>query len=263
MTEPTSLNAYQYRKVGPVELYLGDTRQVLAAMADASVDCIVTSPPFWGQRDYGTGAWNGGDPACPHPLGRTRRTDGTTCPVGRRYLGVDINAVFHDEALTRLRPHLPDDTAGEPPANRAGYLRRSLPLRRGLASASPAAARSQVQRRCDADQDDVLVGVAVVGRPVARLLDDGLTLEVTRVATDGTRNANSLLYAAAWQAARALGYRRLVTYTQDGESGASLRASGWRIVASRPPQPGWSRPSRPRVDHGTADIARSRWEPSS
>jgi hypothetical protein len=114
-----------------------------------------------------------------------------------------------------------------------------------------------------AAQDDVLVGVAVVGRPVARMLDDGLTLEVTRVATDGTRNANSLLYAAAWQAARALGYRRLVTYTQDGESGASLRASGWRIVASRPPQPGWSRPSRPRVDHGTADIARSRWEPSS
>ncbi|WP_018588575.1 XF1762 family protein [Salinispora arenicola] len=114
-----------------------------------------------------------------------------------------------------------------------------------------------------AAQHDVLVGVAVVGRPVARMLDDGLTLEVTRVATDGTRNANSLLYAAAWQAARALGYRRLVTYTQDGESGASLRASGWRIVASRPPQPGWSRPSRPRVDHGTADIARSRWEPSS
>jgi hypothetical protein len=111
--------------------------------------------------------------------------------------------------------------------------------------------------------DQVLVGVAVVGRPVARMLDDGLTLEVTRVATDGTRNANSLLYAAAWQAARALGYRRLVTYTQDGESGASLRASGWRIVASRPPQPGWSRPSRPRVDHGTADIARSRREPSS
>ncbi|MFB6393584.1 XF1762 family protein [Polymorphospora lycopeni] len=112
-------------------------------------------------------------------------------------------------------------------------------------------------------RDDVLVGVAVVGRPVARLLDDGLTLEVTRVATDGTRNANSLLFSAAWQAARALGYRRLVTYTQDGESGASLRAAGWRIVASRPPQPGWSRPSRPRVDQGTAGIGRYRWEPSS
>lgn len=65
-----------------------------------------------------------------------------------------------------------------------------------------------------ARQDGVRVGVAVVGRPVARTLDDGLTLEVTRVATDGTRNANSLLYAAAWQATWALGYRRLVTYTQ-------------------------------------------------
>jgi len=67
-----------------------------------------------------------------------------------------------------------------------------------------------------ADERDVLVGVAVVGRPVARHLDDGLTLEVTRVATDGTANACSLLYAAAWQAAKALGYRRLVTYTQEG-----------------------------------------------
>lgn len=107
--------------------------------------------------------------------------------------------------------------------------------------------------------EDVLVGVAIVGRPVARMLDDGLTLEVTRVATDGHRNACSLLYAAAWQAAKALGYRRLITYTQQGESGASLRAAGWHIVAQRPPAPGWSRPSRPRGDHGTAGIARQRW----
>ncbi|MFI6132716.1 XF1762 family protein [Micromonospora sp. NPDC051141] len=113
-------------------------------------------------------------------------------------------------------------------------------------------------------QDDVLVGVAVVGRPVARLLDDGHTLEVTRVAIAGAvPNGCSMLYGAAWRATKALGYRRLVTYTQHGESGVSLRASGWRNVASRPPQPGWSRPSRPRVDHGTADIARSRWEPSN
>ncbi|MEV6932278.1 XF1762 family protein [Dactylosporangium sp. NPDC051485] len=113
-----------------------------------------------------------------------------------------------------------------------------------------------------ADQDHVLVGVAVVGRPVARLLDDGHTLEVTRVtrvATDGTRNACSMLYAAAWTAAKALGYRRLVTYTQAGESGASLRAAGWRVVAQRPATPGWSRPSRPRTEHGTDHIARQRW----
>jgi hypothetical protein len=110
-----------------------------------------------------------------------------------------------------------------------------------------------------ADDHDLLVGVAVVGRPVARMLDDGHTLEVTRVATDGTPNACSALYAAAWQAARALGYRRLITYTQQDEGGTSLRAAGWHVVAARPPTPGWSRPSRPRADHGTDHIARLRW----
>ena len=85
---------------------------------------------------------------------------------------------------------------------------------------------------------EVLVGVAIVGRPVARLLDDGLTLEVTRVATDSSRNACSLLYAAAWQAAKALGYRRLITYTQDGVlSRTSGCCSQWliaRLSASGP-----------------------------
>jgi len=61
------LDSYLYRGVGPVELYLGDARDVLAAMPEASIDCIVTSPPFWGLRDYGTGSWGGGDPDCPHP----------------------------------------------------------------------------------------------------------------------------------------------------------------------------------------------------
>lgn len=107
--------------------------------------------------------------------------------------------------------------------------------------------------------DGVLVGVAIVGRPVARLLDDGQTLEVTRVATDGTPNSCSHLYAAAWRAAKALGYRRLISYTQAGESGASLHAAGWRIVAARPPSPGWSRASRPRNDHGVDHVARRRW----
>ena len=114
-----------------------------------------------------------------------------------------------------------------------------------------------------ADDRDVLVGVAVIGRPVARLLDDGHTLEVTRVATDGSRNACSKLYAAAWTAAKALGYRRLITYTADDEPGSSLRAAGWRVVAQRPPSPGWSRPSRPRGDHGADDTARRRWHAPS
>lgn len=99
-----------------------------------------------------------------------------------------------------------------------------------------------------ADETGILRTVAIVGRPVARHLDDGATLVVTRTASDGTRNGNSLLYGAAWRAAKALGYRRLVTYTQDGESGASLCSAGWRVIASRPPRAGWHTASRPRAD---------------
>ena len=90
-----------------------------------------------------------------------------------------------------------------------------------------------------------LVGVAIVGRPVSRHLDNGLTLEVNRLCTDGTKNACSFLYAAAWRAARAMGYRKIITYTLASESGASLRAAGWtcaglagglRWTGSRKPQ---------------------------
>jgi len=108
--------------------------------------------------------------------------------------------------------------------------------------------------------DATLVGVAMVGRPVARHFNDGRTLEVNRTATDGTRNANSMLYAAAWQATKALGYRRLITYTQAGETGASLRAAGWRVVAERPARKGWTAPSRPRVSRGVDEIPRTLWE---
>lgn len=108
--------------------------------------------------------------------------------------------------------------------------------------------------------DETLVGVAMVGRPVARHFDDGRTLEVNRSATDGTKNANSMLYAAAWRATAALGYRRLVTYTQEGESGSSLRAAGWRVVAERPSLKGWTAPSRPRTDEHYLSIPRTLWE---
>ena len=108
---------------------------------------------------------------------------------------------------------------------------------------------------------DELVGVAMVGRPVARFLDDGLTLEVNRTAVaDCERNANSMLYGAAWRAAKALGYRRLITYTQAGESGASLRGAGWHVIAERAARPGWNTPSRIRGSHDTDDIARLLWE---
>lgn len=92
-----------------------------------------------------------------------------------------------------------------------------------------------------------IVGVAIVGRPVARLLDDGYTAEVIRTCTDGTRNANSMLYGAAWRAARAMGYRRIGTYTLPEEGGASLRAAGWRCLGEAGGGT-WNRKSRPRVD---------------
>jgi len=110
---------------------------------------------------------------------------------------------------------------------------------------------------------DQLVGVAIVGRPVARGYDDGRTLEVNRTCTDGTPNANSMLYGAAWRAAKALGYRRLITYTQTGESGASLRGAGWRMIGELPPRSGWWTPSRPRDDHGRDGIARTLWDAAS
>jgi len=92
-----------------------------------------------------------------------------------------------------------------------------------------------------------VVGVITVGRPVARLLDDGWTLEVTRCCTDGTRNACSMLYGAAWRAAKALGYKRLITYTLREEPGTSLKAAGWKELYITPGN-SWSVPSRPRVD---------------
>ncbi|WCM21433.1 hypothetical protein NDK50_08275 [Paraburkholderia bryophila] len=90
-------------------------------------------------------------------------------------------------------------------------------------------------------------GVAIVGRPVARGNDDGLTLEVNRCCTDGTRNACSMLYGAAWRAAKAMGYRRLITYTLPAEGGASLRAAGWTLIGERGGG-NWNTPARPRID---------------
>jgi hypothetical protein len=74
---------------------------------------------------------------------------------------------------------------------------------------------------------DRLCGVCMVGRPIGRYLDDGLTLEVNRCCTDGTKNACTMLYGAAQRAAKALGYKRIVTYTLKSENGSSLRASNW------------------------------------
>ena len=114
-----------------------------------------------------------------------------------------------------------------------------------------------------ADDNGILRGVAMVGRPVARHYDDGLTLEVNRTVTDGTKNANSMLYGAAWRAAKALGYSRLITYTQAGESGSSLRGAGWRIVGELRARKGWDSPSRRRDGCGLDAIPRTLWETSA
>ena len=98
-----------------------------------------------------------------------------------------------------------------------------------------------------ASQDGKVVGVAIVGRPVARMVDDGWTLEVNRVCTDGTKNANSFLYGAVRRAAWALGYKKIITYTLPTESGSSLRASGWREIGTAGGGT-WNRENRPRVD---------------
>ena len=79
-------------------------------------------------------------------------------------------------------------------------------------------------------KDGELVGVAIVGRPVSRYLDDGWTLEVNRLCTTGEKNACSILYAASARAAKAMGYRKIITYTLDSESGSSLRAAGWNCA---------------------------------
>lgn len=97
------------------------------------------------------------------------------------------------------------------------------------------------------DIADRIVGVSIVGRPVARRLDDGMTLEVTRLCTDGTRNACSFLYGASARAAFALGFARIGTYISASEPGISLRAAGWRLIGGTPGK-SWSVPSRPRVD---------------
>ena len=97
------------------------------------------------------------------------------------------------------------------------------------------------------EQDGRLVGVAIVGRPVSRYLDNGTTLEVNRLCTTGEKNACSFLYGAAARAAKALGYQKLITYTLDTEPGTSLRAAGW-TCAGLAGGKRWSGKRRPAAD---------------
>jgi len=105
---------------------------------------------------------------------------------------------------------------------------------------------------------DTVVGVAMIGRPVARHYDDGWTMEITRLCTDCTPNAASKLLGAARRATFALGYKRLITYTLASEGGTSLKASGYKLVGTAGGG-SWDCPSRPRVDkHPT--IQKHLWE---
>lgn len=113
-----------------------------------------------------------------------------------------------------------------------------------------------------ADEGDVLRGVAICGRPSGPGNDDGTTLEVTRCAVaDLTPNACSMLYGASARAAKALGWRRVITYTQEGEDGASLRAAGFTLVAEREARTDhFESSARYRKDHGTGGVRRFMWE---
>lgn len=115
-----------------------------------------------------------------------------------------------------------------------------------------------------ANDNGDLLGVATAGRPIARAFDDGFTIEVNRTCTLGDRNANSMLYGAVWRAAKAMGYLRIVTYTQADESGESLRAAGFTKVKELPARGSWCESSvklREAKDGiGNGGVARVLWE---
>ena len=95
---------------------------------------------------------------------------------------------------------------------------------------------------CRLEEDGETRGVAIVGRPVARKLDDGYTAEITRCCTDGVSNGCSMLYGAAVRACRALGFNSVITYTLQSEAGVSLKASNWKLEKELPATSHWTRP---------------------
>lgn len=86
-----------------------------------------------------------------------------------------------------------------------------------------------------------VIGVAIVGRPTGRFLDDGKTLEVTRLCTDGTQNACSALYSACVRKARQLGYKKIITFILQSEPGTSLKAAGWTCESIKAGRPHWNK----------------------
>lgn len=115
-----------------------------------------------------------------------------------------------------------------------------------------------------ASTGDELVGVAIVGRPIARLLSNDVTAEVLRCCTNDAapKGTCSFLYARCWRVWAAMGGRKLITYTLATESGASLRGAGWQIVAQCKPH-SWDMPNRARDWQPIYGQAKFRWEVST
>lgn len=105
--------------------------------------------------------------------------------------------------------------------------------------------------RVAAEKDGQIVGVANVGRPVNRVLDDGKTLEVLRLASDGTKNVCTFLYSRCARIAKELGYTKIVTYILESEPGTSLKASGWHLENPSCGGGSWDTPSRERFHEET------------
>lgn len=110
-----------------------------------------------------------------------------------------------------------------------------------------------------AAHDGKLVGVAIAGRSVCRRFDDGKTLGILRVATDGTANACSFLYSRCAKIARLMGYKSIITYTLESEGGASLRAVGAKATGPLQSHE-WSNPTRPRKRQQVYHEPKYRWE---
>ena len=112
--------------------------------------------------------------------------------------------------------------------------------------------------RVACEEGGKIVGVAQVGRPVSRMLDDGKTIEVVRCCTDGTKNACSFLYSRCARIAKEMGYKKIITYILESESGDSLKASGWICESESCGGGSWSRESRPRDDKAPLE-KKQRW----
>lgn len=118
--------------------------------------------------------------------------------------------------------------------------------------------RDKMRFGCIAN-DGHLCGVIQMARPVSRMLDDGMTIEVVRCCTDGTKNACSFLYSRAAKIAEIMGYKKIITYILESENGANLKASGYSLEAEGVGGGSWSRPSRPREKQGYSISKKNRY----